>query len=507
MKKGVVYLIGAGPGDPKLITVKGLECIKKADVVVYDRLANPKLLHEARPDAEYIFVGKSPERHAMRQEQINQLLVDLALDGKIVARLKGGDPFVFGRGGEEAELLVENQVDFEIVPGITSAISVPAYAGIPVTHRDFTATFTVITGHEDPTKDDTKIQWDSLATRDGTLVFLMGMENLPRIVSRLITNGKKSTTPVAVIRWGTRPEQEAVTGTLETIEEIVNQAGLTSPAIIIVGEVVTLREKLAWFEKKPLFGKRILVTRSREQASVLSEKIEALGGEAWEFPTIDIKEPEDFSAMDQAIQNLENYQWIIFTSVNGVKYFFARLNSLNTDIRKMTGVKLCAIGPKTKEELENRGMQVTYIPSEYQAEAIVEGLQSQLNRGDKILLPRADIARKVLPEELVKLGCLVDDVVAYHTVRGTGNIELLVDLFEQDMIHGITFTSSSTVHNLVELIGKDRVYDLVKNSAIFSIGPITSETAEKLDLNVDITAKEFTIDGLVDAITDYYVNK
>ncbi|MGI6226566.1 MAG: uroporphyrinogen-III C-methyltransferase, partial [Peptococcales bacterium] len=348
MSKGKVFLIGAGPGDVKLITIKGLECIKVADVIVYDRLANPRLLTYKKSTARLIYVGKSPDRHTLTQDEINRVLVEEASKGQIIARLKGGDPFVFGRGGEEAEVLLEAGIPFEIVPGITSAISVPAYAGIPVTHRDFTSTLTIITGHEDPTKDETNINWQRLGQDPGTLIFLMGVGNLEKIVGQLTAHGKPQNTPIALIRWGTRPEQEVVIGTLENIVEEVKKAGLKSPAIIIVGDVVKLREKLKWFENKPLFGKRVLVTRSREQASSLSEKIEELGGEAWEYPTIEIVEPLDNKPLEDALYNAHRYDWIIFTSVNAVKAFFRQLTNLKIDIRKLTNVKFCAIGPKTK---------------------------------------------------------------------------------------------------------------------------------------------------------------
>ncbi|PWM52217.1 MAG: uroporphyrinogen-III C-methyltransferase, partial [Clostridiales bacterium] len=340
MSKGKVYLIGAGPGDIGLITVKGLECLKKADVIVYDRLANPRLLSYKRNDCELIYVGKSPDRHTLTQDEINQVLVDEGLKGKNVVRLKGGDPYVFGRGGEEGEVLRAAGIEFEVVPGITSAISVPCYAGIPVTHRDFTSTFTVITGHEDPTKEDSSINWPRLATDPGTLIFLMGVGNLSKIVGQLTKYGKDPQTPIALIRWGTRPEQQVVTGTLANIIEEVAKAKLTSPAIIIVGKVVTLRDTLSWFEQKPLFGKRILVTRAREQASVLSEKLEALGAEAWEYPTIEIKEPADSTALDQAIAEAGTYDWMIFTSANGVNAFFKRLKALKLDIRTLGAVKI-----------------------------------------------------------------------------------------------------------------------------------------------------------------------
>ncbi|WP_066635962.1 uroporphyrinogen-III C-methyltransferase [Desulfolucanica intricata] len=504
MNKGIVYLIGAGPGDPKLITVKGLECIKKADVIVYDRLASPRLLTYAKAGAEIIYVGKSPDRHTLKQEEINQLLVNLAREGKTVARLKGGDPFVFGRGGEEAEVLVENNLPFEVVPGITSAISVPAYAGIPVTHRDCTSTLAIITGNEDPTKEDSGIAWDKIATGAGTLVFLMGMGNLSKITARLQEYGRPADTPAALIRWGTRPEQRTLVGTLENISYKAKEADFKNPAIILVGEVVKLREKLSWFEKKPLFGKRIVVTRSREQASVLSEAIEALGGEPWEFPTIKIEPPRDYRPMDEAINNLASFNWLIFTSVNGVKYFFNRLKFHKKDIRDLKGVKLCAIGPKTREALEQYGLLVEYVPGEYRAEQIIEGLKDMLTPGEKILLARADIARKVLPQALKELQADVTEITAYRTLLGDSNSELLKQMLKEKNIQAVTFTSSSTVRNFINLLNTDNPAELLSGVILASIGPVTSETAKKLGLTIDIEAKDYTIDGLVQALLSYY---
>lgn len=502
MSKGKVFLIGAGPGDIKLITVKGLDCIKQADVIVYDRLANPRLLSYKRSDAELIYVGKSPERHTLTQDEINQVLVEQGLLGKTVARLKGGDPYVFGRGGEEGEVLRLAGIAFEVVPGITSAIAVPSYAGIPVTHRDFTSTFTVITGHEDPTKEDSSINWSRLASDPGTLIFLMGVGNLPKIVDQLVSNGKSAATPIALIRWGTRPEQQVVTGTLETIIDVVKKAGLKSPAIIIIGEVVTLRQTLRWFEDKPLFGKRILVTRSREQASVLSEQLENLGAEAWEHPTIEIREPEDLSPMDEAIRQIGDYQWLIFTSVNGVEMFFGRMKALQQDIRSLSGLKVCAIGPKTKEALENRGLLVEVMPEVFRAEAIVEALEGRMQAGDKVLLPRADLARPILVESLQLMGMDVHEVVAYQTVMTQDDNSLLMEKMLAKEIHLVTFTSSSTVDNFMQLI--DQRLDLLDGITIACIGPITAETALKLGLKVDIVATKYTIDGLVEAIVAYF---
>ena len=502
MNKGKVYLIGAGPGDVKLITVKGLECIQKADVIVYDRLANPRLLSYRKPEAKLIYVGKSPDRHTLTQDEINRVLVEEGLKGNVVARLKGGDPYVFGRGGEEGEELRKAGVAFEEVPGITSAISVPASAGILITHRDFTSTFTVITGHEEPGKETSNINWPRLAQDPGTLVFLMGVGNLPQIVEKLVTNGKDAQTPIALIRWGTRPEQQVVTGNLANIVDIVNKAGLKSPAIIIIGQVVTLRDTLRWFEDQPLFGKRILVTRSREQASVLSEKLERLGAEAWEYPTIKIQEPEDLTSLDQAVANAGAYDWIIFTSVNGVKAFFNRLKAQRLDIRSLNNAKICAIGPKTAEALEERGLLVDVMPEVFRAEAVVAALEGRIQKGDKVLLPRADLARQVLVDSLQQLGAQVDEIIAYQTVLAdTSDTELLLEKLQAGEMHIVTFTSSSTVTNFLQLVGEHR--QLLKGVKIACIGPITAETAEKNGLHVDICAQQYTIDGLVEAIVTY----
>lgn len=505
MAKGMVYLVGAGPGDPGLITVKGLTCIRKADVLVYDRLASPRLLAYVRPDAEKIYVGKSPDRHAMVQEEINQLLVDKAGEGKIVTRLKGGDPFVFGRGGEEAELLVQNGLPFEVVPGITSAISVPAYAGIPVTHRGYTSTLAIITGNEDPGKDDSSIAWDKIATGAGTLVFLMGMGNLPGICARLMEFGRSPETPVALIRWGTRPEQRTLTGTLADIHDRAVDARFKNPAVIVVGEVVKLRDKLAWFENRPLFGKRVLVTRSREQASALSSAIEDLGGEPWEFPTIQIAPPEDFTPLDRAIDDVRSYRWVIFTSVNGVKMFFERMRAKRKDLRDLCDVRLCAIGPRTREELEERGLMVDYVPGEYRAEEIVEGLRGKVLPADRVLLPRADIARKLLPRALEDMGAVVHEVHAYRTIVGDGDAAAIRQSLADGEIHVVTFTSSSTVQNFVKLVGEEGLPSLMDKVIVASIGPITSRTARELGLRVDVEAQEYTIEGLVRAIRSFLV--
>lgn len=492
--------MGAGPGDPKLITIKGSECITKADVLVYDRLASRRLLRLARPECEMIYVGKSPDRHTLRQEEINQLLVDKGLDGKIVTRLKGGDPFVFGRGGEEAEALLAAGIQFEVVPGITSAIAVPAYAGIPVTHRDITTSFAVITGHEDPTKNETTIHWDHLAQAHGTLVFLMGMSNLPLIAEKLITNGKKPTTPVAIIQWGTRPEQRTLVGQLDTIATEAKEQGFSNPSIIIVGEVVTLREKLQWFEKQPLFGQRVVVTRARHQASELSQAIESLGGEAWEFPMIEIVPPTDSAYLIKAINNLNCFQWLVFTSANGVEGFFAELKNQERDVRDLVGIEIVAIGPATKVAIEQRGIRASYVPEEFRAEKIVEGLSSRILSGQRVLLARAEEARDILPESLKAMGVDVWDVPVYKTVIGGANSGELKSLLRDKEIHSVTFTSSSTVRNFVALIEGD--VSLLDNVSLYSIGPITSATAQELGLTIFKEAAQYTINGLVETLLE-----
>lgn len=496
---GKVYLVGAGPGDYKLITLKGLECIRKADVVLYDRLINPKLLKYAKRDAEIIYVGKAPNAHTYSQEEISQLILNKALEGNVVTRLKGGDPFVFGRGGEEGLLLNENNVDFEIVPGITSAISVPAYAGIPVTHRNISSSFHVITGHEDPTKEETSLNYEALGKLNGTLIFLMGIKNIEKICKNLIENGQPAQKPVAVIRKGTTAEQEVLTGTLENIAEKVKESGLRNPAIILVGEVVNLSKALSWINKRALFGKKVLVTRTRLQASKLSEKIEELGGEAIEFPTIEIIPNDDYTKIDKAIGEIEKYKWIIFTSVNGVKYFFDRMKKLRFDVRMLKEAKLCAIGPATANKLSQMGLIVEYVPEEYKAESIVEVLRDKIEEGDNVLLPRANIARKVLEEELIKLGANVDNVDIYKTIIPEHERGELVNVLKNQKVDIITFTSSSTAKNFFKILGKENL-NLLANTLVAAIGPITAQTAKKLGIKVDIEAKEYTIDGLVDAI-------
>jgi len=502
MKAGMVYLVGAGPGDPGLISVKAVACIKKADVIVYDRLLDEGLLGEALPEAERIYVGKTAGEHTKPQDEINRLLVDLAKQGKTVVRLKGGDPFVLGRGGEEAEVLVQNGVPFEVVPGITSAVAVPAYAGIPVTHRGLASSFAVITGHEDPTKDSSSINWEKLATGVDTLIFLMGMKNLPHIVDRLSAYGRSPETPVAVIKEGTHPQQETVTGTLKNIVDRVAEHGLTSPAVIVVGDVVSMREKIRWFDNRPLFGKRVLVTRARRQASALSQLLAERGAQPVELPAIDIKIKADAKELDRAITDLNNYDWIIFTSVNGVAAFWQRLQGLGLDSRALGSLRIGAIGPATARALEAQGIIADFIPEVYTSEGIIGGLERWHIAGQRFLLPRADIADKELVRGISQLGASVDEVTAYQTTPDSEASSRARKMILAGEIDVITFTSSSTVSNLVASFEGEGIK--LNGARIACIGPKTAETAEKAGLSVDILAREQTIPGLVAAIEEYF---
>ena len=498
---GKVYLIGAGPGDPGLFTVKGVRCLEEADVVLYDALANPRLLAHVKPGAELIYVGKRGGRHALPQEEIGRLLVERAGAGKIVARLKGGDPFIFGRGGEEAEELAAAGIPFEVVPGVTSAVAAPAYAGIPLTHRDFTSTVAFVTGHEDPTKEDTSIAWDKIATGVGTLVFFMGVGRLPEIVKQLVDHGRAPETPAAVIRWGTRADQVVVTGTLATLVE--RSEGMKPPALIVVGEVVGLREKLHWFEDAPLFGKRILVTRAREQASALTRRLEAAGAEVVEFPAIQIAPPESWAPLDDAIARLREYHWAIFTSANGVRFFWDRLQHARRDARDLFGIMVCAIGPATAAALCERGVRADLVPEEFKAEGLVDAIGDRLLPGARVLLARAAEAREVLPEELIRRGAQVDVVPAYRTIKAASNADEVRGLLEEGRIHAVTFTSSSTVKHFLDLVGGDGGA-LLRGVVVASIGPITAETAARQGIASHIVPESYTIPALADALVRYF---
>jgi uroporphyrinogen III methyltransferase/synthase len=501
---GKVYLVGAGPGDPGLITVKGLECIQKADVIIYDYLAATILLKHARKNAELIYVGKKGGCHTLAQEQINTLIVEKAQNGAMVTRLKGGDPFIFGRGGEEAEVLFDNGVPFEIVPGVSSAIAAPAYAGIPLTHRKYTATVAFVTGHEDPDKTESAIDWPSIAKGMGTVVFLMGVKNLPHIAEKLIQHGKPPDTPVALVRWGTTSRQVTVSGTLDTIVEKVKKAGLKAPAIIIVGDVVDLRQMLKWYENRPLLGKKIVVTRARAQASDLVERLSELGAECLECPTIKIEPPKDYTALDRAISNLSAYNWVIFTSVNGVAFFFERLFANGKDVRSLYNLKTAAIGPATAKKLSDYGLNSDIVPASYRAESVVKAFGSVDINGKKILLPRAEEARPVLPVELTKMGAAVDEIPVYRTAAVADDGAELISQLEEKSVDMITFTSSSTVKNFKALIPSKKFKTLLRGVTIASIGPITTDTARELGFDVHLTAESYTIPGLCEAILQFY---
>lgn len=493
---GRVYLVGAGPGDPGLLTLRGAECIRRADVIVYDRLVHASILCHARPEAELIYVGKESSRHTMKQDEINQLLVEKAWEGKTVVRLKGGDPFVFGRGGEEAEALVDAGIPFEVVPGVTSAVAAPAYAGIPVTHRGIVSSLGIVTGHErsDQSDESDRLRWDAVAGLN-TIVFLMGVENLPNIVSELTANGRDPSTPVALVRWGTRAEQETVVGTLADIVE--KSAGFKSPAVTVVGDVVNLREKLRWFDNRPLSGKRVLVTRSRDQAGELSELLREQGAEPIEFPVIRIAPLESYDELDAALDRIETYDWMLFTSANAVYNLCRRLYETWKDVRSLKGPKIGAIGPATAEALSSLGMRIEFVPLKFVAESVVEEFPED-PAAKRILIPGAKDAREVLPEKLREKGAHVDVVASYQTVIEESCAPPIKEMLQRGEIDIITFTSSSTVRNFVQLVGRESVSEGVM---IACIGPITAQTAEDHGLKPDIVAEDYTIEGLVKALT------
>lgn len=504
MTKGKVYLVGAGPGDPGLITLKGKECITASDVLIYDYLASPALLSYASPDVEIIYVGKKEGTHTLPQAEINKLIVQKAREGHVVTRLKGGDPFVFGRGGEEAEALTAQGIPFEVVPGVTSGVAAAAYAGIPITHRNLTSTMAFVTGHEHPDKETSNVDWSCLAKGIGTLVFFMGVKNLPDIVKQLIQHGRPAATPVALVRWGTTPRQITVTGTLENIVERVRAAGLKAPAVIIVGEVVKLRETLKWFEGRPLMGKTIIVTRARAQASDLVYRLEALGADCFECPTIRVVPPEDTSPLDAAILNISTYHWLIFTSVNGVSAFFDRFFALGWDVRALGHIRTATVGPATAEKLLSFGVRSDLMPDSFRGEAVAEAFGKEDIQGKHILLPRAAKARPVIPIELAKMGSVVSDTPAYRTIQDHRNVDRLMDLLREKRADLITFTSSSTAKNFRALFSEEEFAALAADVPVAAIGPITADTATSLGFRLDLVAEEYTIPGLCGAVLKYF---
>jgi uroporphyrinogen III methyltransferase/synthase len=504
MRKGIVYLVGAGPGDPGLFTIKGKKLLQEAEVIIYDRLVNPELLADTRPKAELIYVGKASSRHALSQDEINQLLVAKVAAGKKVVRLKGGDPFLFGRGGEEAEFIRQHGFDFEVVPGVTSAIAVPAYAGIPVTHRNAASSLAIITGHEKPGKEQSSIKWAELAHGIDTLVFLMGIENLDFITSSLMAQGKDRETPVALIRWGTWPAQEVLTGTLANISDKVKEAGFMPPAVTVVGDVVNLRDQLSWIENKPLWGKRIVVTRSRAQASILADQLKDLGASVIEFPTIEITPEKDMGGLHNAFNRIDTYSWIIFTSVNAVDIFFQEMNNCGLDIRCLQGINICAIGPATCESLARRGIKAEIVPTEFRAEGLITELEQKVKPGQSVLLPRARGARTILPETLAAMGAHIEEINLYCAAPVNHANSAHLKQIRAGEVDLVTFTSSSTVKNFVNIIGQENI-EKMAGIKVGCIGPVTAETARSHGLKVDFTAREYTIKGLVEAILGQYL--
>jgi len=496
MTIGICYLVGAGPGDPGLLTLRGKACLEQAEVVIYDYLSNPAFLAFAPATAEKIYVGKKAGAHTRTQDEINALLVEKAASGRIVVRLKGGDPFIFGRGGEEAAALAAAGLKFEIVPGISSAIAGPAYAGIPVTHRAHNTTLTIFTGHEDPTKPETTLDYEAIARAPGTKVMLMGVERIDRITASLQAAGMAAATPVALVRWATTGRQETLTGTLADIAEKVAAAGFQAPAVAVFGDVVNLREELNWFESRPLFGRRIAVTRTRKQAGELVERLRALGADAYELPTIRIEPAPNKREFYQLVSDAHQYDWLVFTSPNGVEAFFEVFYTLFKDARSLGGVRIAAIGPATAAKVRGYRFEVDLQPEKYVAEEIVKAFQTETTVDNlKILLARAEGARDVLATELTRLGAIVDEAVAYRTVPETDDVAGGIARFREEGADVITFTSSSTAENFVAL-----KLPLPAELKTASIGPITSATMRKLGLDVDIESEVHDIPGLVEAI-------
>ena len=508
IKPGKVYLVGAGPGDPGLITLRGKYLLERAEVLIYDYLASPKLLKYVPKDAKLIYAGKKGgTKHTHTQEEINQMLVDWALAGKTVVRLKGGDPFIFGRGGEELEELAKAGVPFEVVPGVTSATAAATYAGIPITHRGYTASVAFITGHEEPGKENSNIDWSKLATGAGTLVIYMGIKNLPIIVENLTKHGRDPKTPVAVVRWASTSEQHTVVATLETIVGRVEEEAIKPPALIIVGEVVALRDTLDWFEKRPLFGKRIVVTRTREQASELVVALEGYGAECLEYATIQMDPVDSYAILDEELERLNEYHWILFSSINAVQYFFERLYAKGLDARDLKGPDVAAVGRATADFLLHYGIVADLIPAVYTAEGLAESLLDFGVEGRNILIPRAAKAREFLPETLRGAGAQVTVAPVYQNVPPTGCKDGLRAELESGKVDMITFTSSSTVTHFLAMLdaaSQEELMALLHGVKIAAIGPVTAKTITDNGLSVDVQPETFTIPELVNAIVHYY---
>jgi uroporphyrinogen III methyltransferase/synthase len=501
--KGAVYLIGAGPGDAGLMTLRGAELLKRADVVVYDALVNRDLLRLAPKSAEIIYGGKRSKDHAIPQEELNALLIKKATEGKTVVRLKGGDPYIFGRGGEEAEELHAAGLKFEVVPGVSSVSAAANYAGVPITHRAHSSSFTVVTGHEDPTKEEGTVDWAWLASEPGTKVILMGVERIRQISAELIKHGLSAATPVAMVRWGTRGRQRSIDGTLETIADTVEKMNFGAPAITIIGDVVKLRPKLNWFERRPLFGERVVVTRTREQASQLADQLHELGAEVLEIPTIKTEEPTNKSALMDAMLGLGEYDWIVFTSPNGVDAFFGYFFKGFEDIRALGNLRIAAVGPATAAKLKELHLRVDAMPEEYITSKVTAAISEfESIENIRILLMRAEVANPELPGELEKLGAIVDDVACYKTVPETDDVNGAAERLLEAGADWVTFTSSSTVENFHARFDILKLKQQFPDMRLVSIGPETSRTLRKIGIEPDAEAREHTIPGLINAMRE-----
>jgi uroporphyrinogen III methyltransferase/synthase len=487
-----VYLVGAGPGDPELLTLKGRRVLQSADSVLYDNLANRALLDLAPPDAERLYVGKKRAAHEFEQDEICALLIERARRGLTVVRLKGGDPFMFGRGGEEAEALAGAGIPFEIVPGVTTPLGIAAYTGVPLTHRQHTSVVTFVTGH-----NVESIDWGKVGVSE-TLVLFMGLVNFPAIAAEIIRHGRSKDTPAMAVRWATRPDQQAVAGTLETLPALIRERGMKPPATIVIGDVVRLREKLDWYERLPLFGRRIVITRAREQSGEMLAALLDLGADAVSLPTIEIQPARDPAPLDHAIAQLECYDWLIFTSVNGVRFFLDRLDRSARDLRGLRA-RLCAIGPATRAAIEALHLKVDVVGAEYVAEGLLEAFKAHDLVGTRILLPRAAVARDLVPNELRARGARVDVVETYRTCVPGGVAARAAEIWAARKPDWIAFTSSSTVTNFLETAG----IDLLRGVKVVAIGPVTTATARKLGVNVTAEAQVYTTEGLVEAIVSF----
>ena len=499
--ENTVFLVGAGPGDPGLLTVKGNNCLQIANVVVYDRLMDDSLLDLVPSDCERIFVGKSRGRQAFTQDEINQILIDRGRENRIVVRLKGGDPFVFGRGGEEAIALRTAGINFEIVPGITSSIAAAAYAGIPVTHRGIATNFTVISGSEDPTKPTSMVPWDVLAKTQGTLVVLMGWASLPKIIEVLVENGRKADTPISLVQWGTWTKQKTVTGILTDIVDKARNENLGSPVVAVIGDVVNLRPDIQWFDSKPLFGTRVLVTRSRTQSSKLKSLLFELGAEVIELPMIEITKLEDYEQLDTELKSVQSFSWLFFTSVNSVEAVFERLHELGKDARHLAHVKIMAIGDATRDKLLSKGIVADFMPSKSSSEEVVKELHSFDWKDAKVLIPASNIARTVIKGGLIEFGAEVVQINAYKNQTPEDISHLAVKILKEG-VDVITFASSSTVDNLVDILDADK--DLIDQSFNVSIGPTTSKTANKRGVKISVQAEMPTVESMVDSLLSHY---